>query len=144
VAEVGLTTWHRFTGKSEGGFRCSDPSRLKALWQELQGKEVEVCVRVARKKRSLDQNALIHVLAEQIAVESGHTLLETKRRATLEALGVEEGIEAYTLFGKDFIEVRGTSTLNTGECSKVIDVLIRQAEFLGIVPRNAEHVEVMP
>jgi hypothetical protein len=98
---------------------------------------------VARKKRSLDQNALIHVLAEQIAVESGHTLLETKRRATLEALGVEEGIEAYTLFGKDFIEVRGTSTLNTGECSKVIDVLIRQAEFLGIVPRNAEHVEVM-
>jgi hypothetical protein len=144
VAEVGLTAWHRFTGKSEGGFRCSDPSRLKALWQELQGKEVEVCVRVARRNRSLPQNAIIHVLAEQIAEESGHSKLEIKRLATLEALGAEAGLILFQWQGKTLTDVRGTSELNTTEASAVVDVLIRQAEGLGIVPRNAEHVEVMP
>jgi hypothetical protein len=138
-----LTTWHRFTGKSEGGFRCSDPSRLKALWQELQGKEVEVCVRVARRNRSLPQNSIVHVLAEQIAEQSGFTLLEVKRRATLEALGVEEALIVFEYGGKQYTDVRGTSELSTLEASKVVDVLIRQAEFLGITPRNAETVEVM-
>jgi hypothetical protein len=138
-----LTTWHRFTGKSEDGFRCSDPSRLKALWQELQGKEVEVCVRVARRNRSLPQNSIVHVLAEQIAEQSGFTLLEVKRRATLEALGVEEALIVFEYGGKQYTDVRGTSELSTLEASKVVDVLIRQAEFLGITPRNAETVEVM-
>jgi hypothetical protein len=127
----------------EGGFRCSDPSRLKALWQELQGKEVEVCVRVARRNRSLPQNSIVHVLAEQIAEQSGHSLLEVKRRATLEALGVEEALIVFEYQGKQYTDVRGTSELSTLEASKVVDVLIRQAEFLGITPRNAETVEVM-
>jgi hypothetical protein len=138
-----VTTWHRFVGRVEGTFRCSDPSRLQALWQQLKGKEVEVCVRIARKHRTLDQNAILHVLAEQIAEESGHSLLEVKRRATLEALGVEDALLVFEYEGKQYTDVRGTSELSTAECSKVVDVLIRQAEFLGIVPRNAEHVEVL-
>lgn len=138
-----MTAWDRFTGRADGGFRCGEPSRLKALWRSLQGKDVEVCVRVARKNRTLPQNSIIHALAEQIAEQSGHTLLEVKRRATLEALGVEEALIVFEYQGKQYTDVRGTSELSTVEASKVVDVLIRQAEFLGITPRNAEHVEVM-
>jgi hypothetical protein len=85
----------------------------------------------------------VHVLAEQIAEQSGFTLLEVKRRATLEALGVEEALIVFEYGGKQYTDVRGTSELSTLEASKVVDVLIRQAEFLGITPRNAETVEVM-
>lgn len=139
-----MTTWHRFVGRVEGRFRCSEPSRLEALWKELQGKDVEVAVRVARRNRTLPQNSIIHALAEQIHQESGFTLLEVKRRATLEALGVEDALIVFEWQGQKFTDVRGTSELNTTEASKVVDVLIRQAEFLGITPRKAEYLEVMP
>jgi hypothetical protein len=127
----------------DGGFRCSDPSRLQQFWRDHKGKELEVAVRIARRNRTLPQNSIVHVLAEQIAEQSGHSLLEVKRRATLEALGVEEALIVFEYQGKQYTDVRGTSELSTLEASKVVDVLIRQAEFLGITPRNAETVEVM-
>jgi hypothetical protein len=140
-----MTTWSRWIGRAQGGkFYPVDRNRLEAQLREWEGKEIEVAVRIARRNRTLPQNAIIHVLAEQIADESGHSMLEVKRMATLEALGAEVGLIVFEWQGKTLTDVRGTSELNTEEASRVVDVLIRQAEGLGIVPRNAEHVEVMP
>jgi hypothetical protein len=139
-----VTTWHRFTGRSDGGFRCSDPSRLKALWQELQGKEVEVCVRVARKKRTLPQNKKLHVLAGLIGKQQGEPKVRVKRRATLQALGVEEAMsDRFEHNGVVIIDVRGTSDLSIQECSAVMEVLLSQAAFLEIPEPNWDHIEVM-
>lgn len=139
-----MTTWQRFTGRAmDGRFHPVDPHRLRKQLQEWEGREIEVAVRIARKNRTLPQNALIHVLAGQIAEESGHTMLEIKRLATLEALGAEAGLIVFQWQGKTLTDVRGTSELSSEEASRVVDILIAQAEGLGITPRNAETVEVM-
>ncbi len=136
--------WLRFVGRADDGhFHPLEPSRLKAALQEWNGKEIEVAVRIARRNRTLPQNSYIHVLAPQIAEHSGHSLLEVKRRATLEALGVEAGLILFDWQGKTYTDVRGTSELSTIEASKVVDVLLKQAAFLDIPRPNPDHYEVM-
>ena len=137
-----MVVWHRFVGLSEGGkFHPREADRLKSVLRENEGRDVEVAIRPARKNRTLDQNALIHVLANQIAEMSGHSVLAIKRRATLEALGVEDGLILFEWQGRTFTDVRGTSELSTGEASKVVDVLLKQADFLNIPRPNPEHYE---
>jgi hypothetical protein len=144
-SQDGLTTWDRFTCRADGGrWYFTDRHRLEQYLRDREGKELEVCVRIARKNRTLPQNSIIHALADQIADETGHSLLEIKRLATLEALGAEEGLIVFEWQGRTLTDVRGTSELSSSEASRVVDVLIRRCEELEIRPRNAEHVEVMP
>jgi hypothetical protein len=137
--------WVRFTGRVDGSFRCGEPSRLKALWEAWKGKDVEVAVRPARRKRTMPQNKKLHALAGLIAEQQGETKLRVKRRATLEALGVEQAMADKFKYGDVLvIDVRGTSDLTVSECSAVVEVLLKHAAFLNIPEPDWNAIEVMP
>lgn len=138
------SVWHRLTGVSEGGhFIPDDSKRSAAVLRSLEGKRVEVAVRRETLDRNLDQNALLHVLVHLIADHTGETVDRLKRRATLEAIGLERGLVKETILNREVLMVRHTSDLTKPECSEVIDYLKDKCSFLEIpLPRESE-VEVM-
>jgi hypothetical protein len=140
-----LTTWHRFLGRAvDGRFHPSEPQSLKAVLRGLEGKALEVAVRVARRERTLPQNKKLHVLAGLIAKVQGETKLHVKRWATLEALGVEVAkSDQFEYQGRTVIDIRGTSDLTIAECSAVMEVLLKQAAFLEIPEPDWNRIEVM-
>jgi hypothetical protein len=115
--------------------------------REHNQQRLECLLALERRNRTIPQNKILHALAdkiaEQIAGESGHSKLEIKRFATLEALGVEEGLIVFEWQGQRLTDVKKTSDMSVEQCSRLVDVLKRQAEGLRLVPRNAEHVEVI-
>lgn len=136
--------WQRATGTASAGqFLPLHPPRVKAILEALEAQRIEVAFRREARRRSLLQNAKLHVLASAIADETGESLLRTKRLATLEALGIEDGIVEETLLGQRLRDVRPTSTLSRRECSLVIDKLLDQCRFLELKPPRDEDVEVI-
>jgi hypothetical protein len=136
--------WDRFVGRVEGGrLRPSDKDRLQASIKALEGKSVELAIRQEPTKRTLPQNAHMHVLIRLLADAMGETELYTKRLAVLSALGVEAGSTKYTVLGREWNEARHTSDLGKDEASKVVDWLLAQCEFVGVrVPRPDQIAEV--
>lgn len=136
--------WHRFTGDM---IDCQpvvrDRNRWNGLKQAMDGTAFEIAIRPERRHRTLPQNAMLHVLATVIAKHTGDSVLVVKRRATLEALGLDEGQFEYEYQGVWRKEVRPTSSLSRSEESLVIDRLIQTCEFLAINPPREEEVEVM-
>lgn len=136
--------WHRQTGAVlQGKLVPKDRRRDAAIFASLEGKRVEWCIRVEPKDRTLPQNSKLHVLARLISKHTGDSLLLVKRRATLQALGLEHGIEVYEIGGQVFRDVRPTSALSRPEESAVIRALLEMCSFLELAPPPDENVEVM-
>jgi hypothetical protein len=136
--------WARFVGNVEGGkVRPFDKDRLQGVMLALQGKRVELAIREEPKDRTLSQNGHIHVLTRALSDYTGETELRTRRMATLAALGAEVALRRDTVLGIETVDVRGTSELTKAEGSKVIDWLLQQCSFCGVIPPKPEHVEVI-
>lgn len=142
------TVWLRATGMARGGhFEPLHPARVKAILDGLEAQRIEVAYRREVRRRTLPQNAKIHVLAAAIADYTGESMLRTKRLATLGALGLEDGLVDPTLIDRRrrlrFKDVRPTACLSRREGSRVIETLLEQLDFLEIPqPRDEDH-EVM-
>lgn len=131
--------WERFSGTvREGKLRMDQRIRLDRTVAQWEGKRVEVALRIAPVKRTLDQNSYIHPLCRLIAEHTGETELYTRRLATLSALGIEAGTTKETILGQEFVSVRGTSELRKEEASAVIEWLLDKCSFLGLAAPKAE------
>ena len=138
--------WRRVTGQvsAPGGiFVADDNQRCVALRRLYAGKRVEIAIRPERPNRTLPQNALLHVLARLVADQTGDTIDLVKRRATLEALGIEGGTEKQVILGREVLIVRHTSDLSKSEVSLIVDRLKDQCAFLEIPIPDPSSVEVM-
>ena len=138
------SVWQRATGMVESGQLVPlRPERLAAILASLEGQRVEAAFRREQRRRTLPQNALLHVLVWAIANETGETPLRTKRLATLEALGVEDGLISKRVLGRRVLDVKPTASLSRGECSRVIETLVEHCGFLNLQRPAAEDVEVL-
>lgn len=135
--------WERFVGKMDGRFHPAEPDRFQKTIRDLAGKYVEVAIRPERGKRTLDQNAYLHVVAREVSKASGESEDRIKQLAVLESLGLEAGTTKTVLLGREFLNVRSTSSLRKHEASKVLDWLLDKAAFLEVRLPNREQVQVM-
>ena len=134
-------------------------SDFREAFDELNGKEVTVEIKLARKSRSLDANAYAWVLIDQIAEKTGEKVKDVYRNAIREIGGVSTMLgmkdEAVPIFKESWekghigrqIEVFpgstkkgwsnvkvwfGSSEYDSAQMSRLIDSLIQDAEALGI------------
>jgi hypothetical protein len=134
-----------------------DRPNIQKQLEKLKGKQVQVEIKVLRKKRSLDSNSYLWVLADKIAKVIGSTKDLVYQR-TLLRVGVFEPIAVQEKAVKRFKEcwsgkglgffcieqssklddcVRlqcyyGSSTYDSKEMSKLIDEIVSEAKELGI------------
>lgn len=127
-------------------------------FDELKDSEITVEIKKARKKRSLDANAYAWVLIDKIAEKTGIRRKEVYRNAIREIGGVSqplcmltEAVDAFCeIWGKygdgwqtetmpskiegctTVIAFFGSSVFNSKQMSSLIDLLIQDAEQLGI------------
>lgn len=136
--------WHRLTGTCKNGRLVPDKrDRLDGILLEMDGQRFELAIRPETKNRTLPQNAKIHVLVRALAERVGETELQTKREATVYALGAEEGVVEYEVAGVQMREAKPTSELNTREGSMLIEWLQDKCAFADAQPPADEDVEVM-
>jgi hypothetical protein len=137
--------WERFIGTvMSGQFRPYDRSRWERALARFGTRPVEVALHPQRLQRNLPQNAKLHVLARAIADASGETLDRVKRRAVVEALGVEAGTERETILGEKVLVARHTSDLSKDECSQVLQWMLDRLAFLEAPEPDWDRLEVMP
>ena len=134
---------HRFTADVLGARPVlRDRKRFDAVLAGLDGCEVEILIRKARKRRSLPQNAMLHALARGIAAHTGEELWKVKARAVLSVLGLEDGLVSFTFNGSDFVRPKSTADLTRAEGARVIDWLLDTSADLGVPPPDPEKVGV--
>jgi len=137
--------WVRFTGQPWAGhFLPSDCRRYQQFMMTHTGIDLEVAIRPVRQKRTLPQNAKLHVLAHLIAAHTGESVDRIKRLAVVNGLGIEGGTEKDVILGQTVTIVRRTSDLTKDEASPVLEWLIERANELSIPEPNWDDVEVMP
>jgi len=112
--------------------------------RSLEGKHVEMAIRVEPKDRTLPQNSKLHVMAKTICAYNGDTLEDLKAQAVLEALGPEDALRRVHVRGEEMWIVRGTSALKKDECSKVMDWMMDKLAFCEIPEPKWSEIEVMP
>lgn len=135
--------WRRFLGDViDGRLRLRDQDSFLAFAKTHDAKTLELAVRVAKKDRTLPQNSLLHVLAHEIAEETGEHLDKVKAEALVAVLGLE-GLTKTTVLGRELYFARSTATLSREEFSKVIDWLQDKAQWLSVRVPAPEDIEVM-
>lgn len=131
---------------------------ISELYDELAGKEVNVEIKRASKKRSLDANAYCWVLIDKIAEKTGEKKTDVYRQAIKEIGGVSDticvmdkaverlregwekngiGWQTDTMKSKvegctNVILYYGSSVYDSKQMAQLIDSLIQEAECLGI------------
>jgi len=135
--------WERFVGRMDGRFHPLEPERFQQAIRNLTGKRVEIAIRQEKQKRTLDQNAYLHVIAREISKASGESEDRIKQLAVLEAIGLEAGTTKTILLGREFLNVRSTASLRKEEASKVLDWMLDKAAFLELRLPDRAQVEVM-
>lgn len=136
-------------------------------FDRLQGKELDIDVKVYRRKRSRDANAYMWVLCEKIAQTQGIGKEDVYRHSIRE-MGVYEPLPIKAAAVDKFVEVwghrgigwfadivddskipgyklvfayYGSSTYDTGQMSRLIDGLIQDAQALGIPTDPREELD---
>lgn len=140
-----------------------------AIYDELNGKDLDIELKIHREKRSLDANAYFHVLVGKIAEKTGQGFEETKTQLVVEYGAVErdeEGtkvgfklptsVDVTKIYryvkcfdtreenGKEFncyIVFKHTHLLDTKEMSRLIDGAVYEAKNLGIETKTQEELE---
>lgn len=147
---VSLTGKQRLTVELDGDFRST--------WGELNDTDCEITVKKYRKRRSLDANAMMWSVCEQIAKKIGSTKEEVYRQHIKEVgiytplpikeKAVEDFANIWSAHGTGwFVEVvdnsklpgyklvfayAGSSTYDTKEMSRLIDSVVQDAKSIGI------------
>lgn len=153
-------------GKQELTLEVDD---ARAIYDELDGKDLDIELKIHREKRSLDANAYFHVLVGKIAEATSRGFEETKTELVVEYGAVErdeEGVKVgfklpaavdvnkiYRYVkcfdtreenGKVFncyIVFKHTHLLDTKEMSRLIDGAVYEAKNLGIETKTPEELE---
>ena len=136
----------------------STPEDFSETFDELADKEITIDIKQARKRRSLDANSYAGVLIDQIAQRTGVRKSEVYRNAIKEIGGVSTivcvqdiaverlrenwqknglGWQTDTMPSKvggctNVILYYGSSTYDSKQMARLIDLLIQDAESLGI------------
>lgn len=136
------------------------------MFNELQNENIEVEIRKARKKRSLDANALAWVVIDQIAEKTRTKKSEVYRNAIRDIGGVSDVvcvkneavdklISGWTAHGQGWqTEVvpskihgcsnvtlyYGSSVFDSKQMSDLIDSLMQDAEAVGIQRKSSEEI----
>ena len=131
---------------------------FRQIFDELSGKDLEVEIKVARKKRSLSANAYAWVLTDKIAAATHQSKVDVYRETIRSIGGVSDivcaqdravdalrsGWEAHgvgwitdTMPSKlegctNVVLYYGSSTYDTEQMSRLIDLLVAEAKVLGI------------
>ena len=152
-------------GEWIGSFATS--TDISGLFDELAGKEVNIEIKKASKKRSLDSNAYAWVLIDKIAEKTGIRKTEVYRNAIKEIGGVSDticvmdkavdrlregwekngiGWQTDTIKSKvegctNVILYYGSSTYDSKQMAQLIDSLIQDAEALGIPTLTEEQAK---
>lgn len=115
--------------------KLSFSSRLKETIAGFPDGKYRLIVKKQVRKRTLDQNAYMHVLFQLLADETGHTLEEMKR---IEKERHLPKVKLY-MYGTVYERPSHTSDLSNPECSEFIEKIIADCAELGIhVPTREE------
>ena len=142
-------------------------SDFRPLFDELAGKELDVEIKQHRKKRSLSANAYCWVLVDKIAARSGVDKTSVYRETIRNIGGVSDivccqdravealrsGWQAHgvgwiteTIPSKlegctNVILYYGSSTYDTAQMSRLIDLLVMEAKELGIETATPQELD---
>jgi hypothetical protein len=142
-------------------------SDFRPLFDELAGKELDVEIKQHRKKRSLSANAYCWVLVDKIAARSGVDKTSVYRETIRNIGGVSDivccqdravealrsGWQAHgvgwiteTMPSKlegctNVILYYGSSTYDTAQMSRLIDLLVMEAKELGIETATPQELD---
>jgi hypothetical protein len=142
-------------------------SDFRPLFDELAGKELDVEIKQHRKKRSLSANAYCWVLVDKIAARSGVDKTSVYRETIRNIGGVSDivccqdravealrsGWQAHgvgwiteTMPSKlegctNVILYYGSSTYDTAQMSRLIDLLVNEAKELGIETATPQQLD---
>lgn len=140
---------------------------FRPLFDELAGKELDVEIKLHRKKRSLSANAYCWVLVDKIAARSGVDKTSVYRETIRNIGGVSDivccqdravealrsGWQAHgvgwitdTMPSKlegctNVILYYGSSTYDTAQMSRLIDLLVMEAKELGIETATPQELD---
>lgn len=140
---------------------------FRAVFDSLDGKEVDVEIKPHRKKRSLSANAYCWVLADKIAAATNQPKIDVYRETIRNIGGVSDvvcvqdralaairsGWEAHglgwitdTLPSKlegctNVVLYYGSSTYDVAQMSRLIDLLVQEAKDLGIETMTPAELE---
>lgn len=140
---------------------------FRQMYEQLQGKDLDIGIKLYRKRRSLDANAYAWVLISKIAAFTGADRAEIYREAIRSIGGVSEivcvrdeavdklrkswakngiGWHTETLPSKlegctNVILYFGSSTYDTAQMSALIDRLVADAKELGIETATPAQIE---
>lgn len=127
---------HHVSVVKNGKFSPMVSNNIRAELARFEGKKVEVIIKKLSAKRSLEQNALIHVyctILKDALNDLGNTftMLKVKEMMKKEFLSVDEiNMATGEVIGQT---IRGTSSLNKTECGEFIDNMIQWSAELGII-----------
>lgn len=147
----------------------STPENFSQMFDELDGKEVSIEIKQARKQRSLNANGYAWILIDKIAEKTGLRKSDVYRHAIKEIGGVSDTIcvqdkavdrlrEGWEKNGlgwqTDVLKSKvpgctnvvlyyGSSVYDTKQMASLIDSLIQDAEALGIPTLNDEQAQRM-
>ncbi len=102
--------------RDEGALRAAIPGFVAKM---VPGKPYEVWCRPFKRRRSIDQNAKMHVMIRELARHVGHSEGELK-----DYLKEEYGPkEKRTMFGRTYVGPKSTADYNVEEASEIIEIL---------------------
>ena len=158
------------TGKPTLSFEINERNDFKALVDELGGKDkLSVEIKPYRKKRSLDSNAYFWVLVDQLAAKLGRGKTEIYKEYIREIGGVSDtvcvvnsaverfrsqwqgkGLGWFTEATESKIEgcttvtvYYGSSTFDTAQMSRLLDMCIEDCKEQGIQVETPEEIARM-
>lgn len=147
----------------------STQENFSQMFDELNGKEVNIEIKQARKQRSLDANAYCWVLIDKIAEKTGLRKTDVYRHAIKEIGGVSDticvmdkavdrlregwekngvGWQTETMPSKvsgctNVVLYYGSSSYDSKQMSALIDSLIQDAEAVGVATISEEQAKRM-
>lgn len=147
-----------FSLDGESVLSISTKEDCRALWDDLHETDVEVSIKKARKKRSLDANAYAWVLMDKLAAAVGRPKMEVYKDAVRDVGGNTEIVpirndaletfrEVWSANGAGWLTETmpskldgytnviiyyGSSKFDTAQMSRLIDNLVQDCKALGI------------
>ena len=113
-------------------------SRFQEHVKEHDGQVYDIIPR--KKKRTLSQNAYVHVLFQYIADETGESLERVKVIEKRRHLSPKE----ITMFGEKHMVLPSTADLNNTDMSEFIERVLADCAFLGIIVPDRETLGYLP
>lgn len=139
------------------------------LPDDLNGKLLDISLKIHRNKRSHDANAYAWVLIDEIAAKTGESRITVYREAIKNIGGVSDTICVQTKAVETLVNVwngkglgfmaetteskikgctnvvlyYGSSTYDTAQMSRLIDLLVQDARELGIPTQNNDRIRTL-